>query len=449
MVIRPVIIVVTAAAEHRNCFTFRLSRDEKTNHQRRRLQANMKPQALQDAIKGLALKKKEKGEWKDPYVKKYTITKEDYLKEKERFGMSPMARSLEVPSQGPVDSTMLAQMQALLQQMQAEKYDWKKERDSLLKEMSEMKSQMKGAGSSSGPSDYSSAEVSSLRSELKELKLDVEKLQKTSAKEIETLRQELTAAKSHTVSASSTSSSDYSSSEIDSLKRELQLLRLATKDLHELKDEISKLKAKASVTTISSSGSDDIDDLRDGLSTLKTKMVSSKDIDDLRKEIAGLKLTRRARSSTPARTAASPEPLNSPTSPGGGLSSIDVTKTPLKSPHKRGKEKSTLPSCKPHTVQELSDGQRKDKLLKDYLRTKSGLPFLYKSMSIPDYKNEEGETKHLVCFDNRLYIPKKLRASTMEYYVQHHPYDSYTAMEKHCIWPDCEDETKEFKKNRK
>ncbi|GAX11780.1 hypothetical protein FisN_7Lh162 [Fistulifera solaris] len=395
----------------------------------------MKPQALQDAIKGLALKKQEKGEWKDPYVKKYTITKEDYLREKQRSN-SMVARSLEEPASAlPADPLMLTQMRALLEQMQAEKYDWTKERDSLMNEMDQVRAQMKtrivASTSNADNNNTSAAGVSSLRTEVYGLKQELERLQKSHANETEALRQELTSVKYSASSTPSSSNSDNSKSEIETLRRELQSLRSVAREVNELKDEIAKLKAKAS-TARNGSGGGDIDDLKGELSQLKTKVVSSNDImDDLRKEIAELKGAEATRPSTPSRTKASVDLQNS-----------------LKSPLKRGKEKSTLPSCKPHSVQELSDRQRKDKILKEYLLSKTGLPFSYKSMSIPDYQNEEGETKHLVCFDNRLYIPKKLRDATMEYYVQHHPYDSYTAMERHCIWPDCEEEMKEYKKNR-
>jgi predicted nucleic acid-binding Zn-ribbon protein len=403
----------------------------------------MKPQALQDAIKGRALKKQEKGEWKDPYVKKYTITKEEYLREKQR-GNPMAARSLEEPASSlPVDPVMLTQMRALLEQMQAEKYDWKKERDSLMNEMDQVRAQMKTRiptpTSNADRNSTSAAEVSSLRTEVDGLKLELERLQKSHAKETEALRQELASVKINVSSTSSSSTSDnFSKSDIEALRRELQSLRSVAKEVDELKDEIAKLKARALTASTTRNGSTggDIDDLKGELSQLKTKVVSSNDIiDDLRKEIAELKVAEAARPSTPSRTKATVELQNSP-------------KTPLKSPLKRGKEKSTLPSCKPHSVQELSDRQRKDKVLKEYLLSKTGLPFSYKSMSIPDYKNDDGETKHLVCFDSRLYIPKKLRDATMEYYVQHHPYDSYTAMERHCIWPDCEEEMKEYKKNR-
>jgi hypothetical protein len=89
-------------------------------------------------------------------------------------------------------------------------------------------------------------------------------------------------------------------------------------------------------------------------------------------------------------------------------------------------------SIEPHAPYELYERQRKDKELKDYLKTREGL-WDEKYLRV-----DQIDGHNIVCFHNKVYIPHKLRKKTLQYYRARNPVNPFVEMEKNCIWPDME-----------
>jgi hypothetical protein len=96
---------------------------------------------------------------------------------------------------------------------------------------------------------------------------------------------------------------------------------------------------------------------------------------------------------------------------------------------------------------DLCAGYRKDKSLRDFMKSNSsaGLPYTAKQTSI-----EILEGHKLVYFSKRVYIPSKLRASTMKFYVATYGRDQAVSnLSKYCIWPGMESDCEAYiKENR-
>jgi hypothetical protein len=82
----------------------------------------------------------------------------------------------------------------------------------------------------------------------------------------------------------------------------------------------------------------------------------------------------------------------------------------------------------------LADHQRRDKALRRFMKTKTGL-YDVKFMSI-----REVDDQQIFCFKRKAYIPVKLRTTTIRYYKEQHADadddDALAALTKNCIWPD-------------
>lgn len=91
-------------------------------------------------------------------------------------------------------------------------------------------------------------------------------------------------------------------------------------------------------------------------------------------------------------------------------------------------------SLEPHSEKDLAEGQRLDKALRQFMKTKEGL-YDAKHMSI---REENGS--NIVCFRKKIYIPENLRSKTIKHYKRFHPTDdmALTALKKNCCWPDLE-----------
>jgi hypothetical protein len=89
----------------------------------------------------------------------------------------------------------------------------------------------------------------------------------------------------------------------------------------------------------------------------------------------------------------------------------------------------------PHTAKEIVEGQRTDKALRIFMKTKEGL-YDPKYMSIRD----ESGAGSIVCFKRKVYIPENLRTKTIKHYKRYNENDSLAlaAMRKNCCWPDME-----------
>jgi hypothetical protein len=91
-------------------------------------------------------------------------------------------------------------------------------------------------------------------------------------------------------------------------------------------------------------------------------------------------------------------------------------------------------SLEPHSEKDLAEGQRLDKALRHFIKTKQGL-YDVKFMST---REEKGHT--IVCFKKKIYIPENLRSKTIKHYKRFHPTDeiALTSLKKNCCWPDME-----------
>lgn len=94
----------------------------------------------------------------------------------------------------------------------------------------------------------------------------------------------------------------------------------------------------------------------------------------------------------------------------------------------------TPASLEPHSAKDLEEGQRLDKALRQFMKTKEGL-FDSKHMSI---REENGCS--IICFKKKIYVPETLRSKTIRHYKRSHPTDSeaMTALRKNCCWLDLE-----------
>ena len=91
-------------------------------------------------------------------------------------------------------------------------------------------------------------------------------------------------------------------------------------------------------------------------------------------------------------------------------------------------------SLEPHAAKDIEEGQRLDKTLRQFIKTKEGL-FDSKHMSI-----REENSSSIICFKKKIYIPENLRSKTIRYYKRSHPTDSeaLVALLKNCCWLDLE-----------
>ena len=87
----------------------------------------------------------------------------------------------------------------------------------------------------------------------------------------------------------------------------------------------------------------------------------------------------------------------------------------------------------PHTAEELSEAQRKDKVLRRFItETKS-----------TEISARRVDGILLVFYDKKVYVPRSLRDSTIGYYLKKHPRHTDFFIAKNFYWPYMEDDVKE------
>jgi len=382
----------------------------------------MKPVSLQDAIKTAALAKRSKveaGTWKAPVVKQVKVTAQDMkaVKAAESKGKSMNNMSFD-------PAPILQQMHELRTQVQTLQ-------------------QQGGGGSPSTPTtDSSSAAIDSLRTQLQEEQATTKALQQD-VRELQQALREIRASQS-SINASTCSSDNTNDTD----------LRTA---LAACRNELATTKGQ-------------LESLKDAYESHTRYAATHVDLETVRSELATLRSDKR--SGTPGRQRLSDEtalPKLDTKSPARKKSITKVSATALlesqqrsKSPSPKVREskkeskkepltkesKKKKLNLKPHAVDTLAEAQRKDKALKEFLKSNgvAGLPFAYSSLSIQDMDDTTtGTTRHIVLFSKRVYIPAKLRTQTLTYLLEHHPYDAQTVLEQRCIWPDCVDEMNAYK----
>jgi hypothetical protein len=349
----------------------------------------MKPQSLQDAIKAAALKNqtnRQKTGWKEPVVKQHKITAEDL-----KAAASPKAALLAPAAYAAPPP------QQFSQELQREKAAWAAQRDALLTEMKTLRELVTSQTS----------QLESFRRDLKTVSSLAETVS-SQGKELMALRQDLSAAAMTSQGTSSRSSS---------------------RALSPPPPTATAVSPPKSPKTPS----------RTLMSMLSPKRNSN--VAAVASESSNMTTT----------TTTSKQSSPSPTTAAANLYPSTTPKTPT-TPRSKKKAAAALPNLKPHSAATMAEAQRRDKELKEFIKNKTGgLPYTYKSMSIQEYQavdpgaDNDDPTKHIVLFDHRCYVPAKLRAATLAYYVQHNPYDAATALQQHCIWPNCVEDLHEFR----
>lgn len=121
-----------------------------------------------------------------------------------------------------------------------------------------------------------------------------------------------------------------------------------------------------------------------------------------------------------------------PLSPSPTTKFYSLPESPIKSPSKKPKPPSSL---EPHSAKDLLEAQRKDKVLRLFMKTKEGL-YDPKYMSLREVPN----VGNIVMFKRKIYIPEILRAETIAHYKKMHDTDSQALemMRKNTCWPDLE-----------
>ena len=386
----------------------------------------MKPQALQDAIKAAAAKKK-KG-WVEPVVKQHKMTKEEYLQTKSPRPFAPEPTAAVAGASNP---GLIQQQQNMIQQMlQEQKKAWVKERDQLLAEMKTLR-------------ESHAKEISDMR----------EDLQTSTAlqrKELKSVRKELAdaldAATTSSVSvAAGTAATSHSSLELKEMKQELQVAKGLASTVKSQGKEIESLQKELAALQKSSSTS----------SKLTQQQVNQKNTDLAATATTSLttKLHSKSSPKTPKKSTSTRSLSQATKSPKCSLAINleDHPKTPSKSP-RHGKSSSSLPTLKPRFVLLIADAQRKDKALKEFLKTKGAsnalgpcTDYSVKHMKVHDCVDANGEMRHLVFFHHRVFVPIKIREEAMEFYYKSNPYGCTTALQQHCIWPKLEEEMTAYK----
>jgi len=82
----------------------------------------------------------------------------------------------------------------------------------------------------------------------------------------------------------------------------------------------------------------------------------------------------------------------------------------------------------------------RDEALKEFLASSKATMYSKKAMSV-----EKKDGINLVFFNDKIYIPQRLRAKTMKWYFDNYGKESASQkLEAHCTWPEQESDVKEF-----
>jgi len=372
----------------------------------------MKPQALQDAIKLQAAKRKKraaKKEWKDPYVKKHVITADEFKQAKES-----KKSTLQMPHVSScLTSSAPSETNNMVQQMQKMKHEFSKEKESLLSDMMNFK-----------------GEIDQCRSLM------------------EGIRDELVATKSNH------DDTEQIRTEMHSLR---DALKTATKRNHSKHDETKDYN-------------EEIEQCRSEMEDLRDRLANKVDVDNLRKEISSLRkfvsdlqdenksLKQDVLKMANSVWKPSKGPENYSTPPGTpgeksrySSASEALAMTPGTYKMRKelenianGLELPTSPKKKitiePLTAAKIARWQGRDKILRDFLKEDNPTPlqttqlFPKKLMSI-----KEIDGHMIVHFKKRIYVPPKLREKTTKWFLDNHSKNlALLEMSNNFIWPKME-----------
>jgi hypothetical protein len=452
----------------------------------------MKPTALQDAIKAMAAAKESRranGEWKEPVVKRHTMTAQEYqtMKGGSTGSNSTTTRTARSPPSGssshphhphhhdsgnsyPNNSASVDEMKTLLQQMIDERAYMTREKDQCLRQMKDMKSEMKlymeGASLAANEAkeaavNHSSSSTSSVASTSTPTQASIASMVEDAVRrymqehqnhEIQTLREQ--------VNVMNTGLKDIRGV-VDNLQKTItemtkvhKVLQLAhdtmqtehastiTK-LSKIEKEMKKIHEKEEISRINRNvfdhfDTDHTDHTTSPKSPSKDKSFSSPVTPN----------QRNVSSSSPQRLPSSgkkPMPsldLSKPSTVPDDTRSRSLSRNRSQS---SGTSSSMMsPTSPPYTSEELYEAQRKDTDLREYMKSnsKSGLPYTAKQTSI-----EILEGYKLLYFRKRVYIPATLRKATIQFYVATYgDNESLANLSKYCIWPDLEADYHDFVK---
>ena len=347
----------------------------------------MKPQALQDAIKSAALKKKERG-WKEPVVKQYKISCEEFKEMKEKTGTigngpgSPVTAPKSSFSQPSISEALFKEV-------------INKQELSMRGEISKVLGEMQ-----------------STREEINCLKHQLETFQKS----IEEQRD----ARDNDKHISSVDPNNTLVSLLNGMALEIKELRSDVAGLRNENNELKKLmvERRFNESGVCSVESDDIS--RDLSEVSKEMRLVRKETEEIRRQLQEKTFSGGKVQGREANGVVSSSGSTLP-------SNTETAKTKVEN------------KLLPFGSKKIYEHQRRDELLREFIQSQRG-PY-----SVDDSKIKQVDGRNLVFFHKRIYVPKRLRKEAIEYYCATYGDQALEQMEKNCIWPELETDFKQYK----
>ena len=201
----------------------------------------------------------------------------------------------------------------------------------------------------------------------------------------------------------------------------------------EMKGSARRVQTPAASTPYTSAApTADMSGIQQRVSNLSADMNQLKmQLADAQKEIKALQAENKELLALKAEMAELKRSIQTQTGNSALLNQESASTSPPASPVKTNKPPASM---EPHTSKELVEHQRKDKVLREFMKTKQGL-YDPKYLSLREV--DEG---NIVCFKRKIYIPKKLRDKSISHYKREFIVESMAlaALRKNCCWPELE-----------
>ena len=339
------------------------------------------------------------------------------------------------------ESSAIAEMlvhnqEQLAQQMQADKELMTEQFNDLFQEMKNLKKKVKKqrraslacgenldkndvSESAETYSSLSTEEAVKMKKELLSLHKEVDVIKKTSAASLRVLQKELKRSRKESTAAKKEAAA-IKSALMETLREEIDAVRTsAMQEVEEMRKQLNEAKAEISSLRLQSKGSaeDSAVSPRVQNTPVQRKESPKTVLADLTSDMSAPPLT--------------------PKTP----------KTPKKKVPKAARTFVSFPDLiHPHSFEDLAKAQRKDKVLSGFVENQEGLPFDFKSLSkIREFSEASGKTRSLFLFEQRAYIPKKLRTATLEYLTKIHGDNARNILKERYIWPNCEEDLLQYR----
>jgi hypothetical protein len=188
---------------------------------------------------------------------------------------------------------------------------------------------------------------------------------------------------------------------------------------------------------------------REEMEQMRQEMNENRsEMEELRKNMVKMRRDmteeKQSRTSSPVKAPSSPIKMQSSSAKAPFSPAKSPAKGPAKAPFSpvKGTVKSA-PLPPPYTTEELFECQRSDDSLREFMQSKTGLPYKTKHMSI-----EILDGNKLMYFKNRVYIPVKLRKKTVKFYCGTFPNDAKATLRENCIWPEMDEDVDNYLNSR-